>query len=241
MNIQEPYKISSIDYNNIVLKRIKTVKNKKIIFLKYNSDNRINNFVTQISKLKVTEILSASEMECEIFSDDSFAFLEGLDDYIKNIILENKTKWFDDNIEMLQYQRILQDNLSLQIKIINNSDFTTQINFNDEQIENFETLPDVEMTAKIILEIYAIWIKNNKCGILIRPINVDIKQKDNNLYNYKFIDESEYETDNSMSSSNSLSSKSSELFLKDTLNITDINNNSTSSNDLCQDINNLML
>lgn len=239
MNIQEPYKISSINFENIVLKRVKTIKNKKIIFLKY-SDNKINNFVIQLSKLKIIEVSSATEIDCEISSDEIYAFLEGLDDYIKNIILENKKEWFDDNIEMLQYERILQDNLSLKIKIVNNNEFNTIINFNDESVENFETLPDSEFNAKIILEIYAIWIKNNKCGLLLRPINIDIKQKENQLYNYKFIEESEYESDSGSSTKSSSSTKSNNLFLKDTLNLSDFNN-STSSNDLCKDISNLIL
>lgn len=239
MNIQEPYKISSIDFSNIFIKRVKTIKNKKIIFLKYNSDNKTNNFVVQLSKLKVSQILSSTELECEILLDEYYAFLEALDDHITTMILNNKKEWFDNDVDMFQYERILHDNLSLNIKIINNSDFNTIIHFNEESIENFETIPDTELNAKVILEIYAIWIKDNRCGLLLRPINIDLKQKENNMYVYKFIDESEYETDNSMSSSGS-STKSSNLFLKESLEMSDLNN-STSSNDLCKDINNLIL
>ena len=56
-NILEPYTISKVDFNNILFKKIKIIKDKKIIFLKYN-DEEINNFVIQISKLNEINILT---------------------------------------------------------------------------------------------------------------------------------------------------------------------------------------
>ena len=62
MNIQEPYKINNINFDNIVFKKTKLIGNKKIIFIKYK-DNKLNNFVIQLSKIKNNNVNGQNEIE----------------------------------------------------------------------------------------------------------------------------------------------------------------------------------
>ena len=74
------------------------------------------------------------------------------------------------------------------MKLINNSQFKTNILLNDEIINNLDELKHSNTTSKIILDIYAIWFKSNSFGLLLRPINILIDYNEINLYNYKFLD-----------------------------------------------------
>jgi len=226
MNPKVPYKIKSIDFSNIVFKTPKVVKNKKIIFLKYNDlpqsifhksgetaqihlENKVNNnFVIQLSKLENNIILDSNEFEVEIKNSDQLNFINQLDDYIISNAEVNAADWFShlDDKSSINYQRMLNDNDELEIKtlklkIINNENFKSVITLNDELIDDFSTLIESGETnyykSDIILEIYAVWIKNNNFGLLLRPVNLSLKYS--NVYNYTFINDSESESeDNSL-------------------------------------------
>ena len=66
-----------------------------------------------------------------------------------------------------------------------------QLLINDELATNFDDVISNESNSKVILEIYAIWIKNSSFGLLLRPINISMKFKEKPVYNYKFLDDSE--------------------------------------------------
>jgi len=209
MNQKVPFNIKSINFNNIILKNTKTIKNKKIIFLKYNDKGINNNFVIQLSKLENTILIGTNEIECDINNIDQINFINNLDDYIISLGKKNSTEWFSqiDDKSSIEYQRILQYNNSIKLKTIDNDTFKTIISLNDENIEDFSNFDfeNITLNSKILLEVYAIWIKNNSFGLLLRPVNISITY--NNSYNYDFINES---------STSDSENNHSELFLKNT-------------------------
>jgi len=223
MSQKVPYNIKSIDLNNINVKTPKIIKNKKIIFLKYDN----NNFVIQLSKLENNIVFdSTNEIEFEINKKDQINFMNKLDDYIISLGKTNASDWFShiDDKSSIEYQRILQYNNSVKIKIVNNDNFKTTITLNEESIENLNNLENFSLNSKILLEIYAIWIKNNSFGLLLRPVNVAFTTV--NSYNYDFINETSSESGDN----------NSELFLKN-LEI----NHDTSDDDSDIDLNKIIL
>lgn len=230
MSQKVPYSIKTIDLNNIVLKSPKLVKNKKIIFLKYNS----NNFVIQLSKLDNNIIYdSTNELEFEINKKDQINFINKLDDYIISLGKTNAEEWFShiNDKSSIDYQRILQYNNSIKLKIVDNDNFKTTLSLNDDIIENFNGFEEnISLNSKILLEIYAIWIKNNSFGLLLRPVNIAMTSI--NTYNYDFINESSSESDDN----------NSELFLKNLNKNVDKNiDNDTSDDDSELNLNKLIL
>ena len=191
MNVQEPYKLSDIDFNNIVFKKIKLIKNKKIIFLKYKNP-KLTNFVIQLSKINNNNVNNSNEIEFIVDNESYINFFENIDNYIIDQAQLNQS-WFDhlENKSSLIYQRILQDNNSIKLRLYNNEELTTKLLINDESAANFDDVISNESTSKIILEIYAIWIKNDSFGLLLRPLNISMKFKEKPVYNYKFLDDSE--------------------------------------------------
>jgi hypothetical protein len=194
MNIQEPFKLNDINFSNIVFKKTKLIRNKKIIFLKYKS-NKINNFVIQLSKIHNNNVNSSNEIEFIIDNKNYTSFFENLDNYIIEQAQHNHL-WFDhlENKSSLNYQRILQDNNSIKLSLCNNEELVTKLLLNDEEANNFDDVISNESTSKIILEIYAVWIKSTGFGLLLRPINISMKFKEKPVYNYKFLDESDNES-----------------------------------------------
>jgi hypothetical protein len=191
MNILEPYKINDVKFDNIIFKKIKMISNKKIIFLKYK-DDKLNNFVIQLSKIKNNNVNNQNEIEFIIENPNYISFFEKLDNFIVNQAHINH-KWFDhlENKSSVNYERILRDNNSIKIRLCNNSELVTNLVINDDIVTNFDDVTTNESTTKIILEIYAIWIKTNSFGLLLRPINILMKLKEKQIYNYKFLEESD--------------------------------------------------
>jgi len=188
----EPYNIKIIDFKNIIIKKTKTTNNKQIFFLKYK-DNKTNNFVIQLSKLINNNIISSNEIEYEINNTKLIDFLNKLDDHIINIGKNNADEWFKHLVDKstINYQRIIQDNNTIKLKIFDNESLKTVVSLNGDLILDFNDI-DVDVTqAKVILEIYAIWIKNNNFGLLVRPININITYNEAKLYDYKFLEETE--------------------------------------------------
>lgn len=194
MNVQEPYKISDIDFNNIVFKKTKIIGNKKIIFLKYK-DTKLNNFVIQLSRIKNNNVNNQNEIEFIIDNQSYTDFFEKLDDFIVEKAQQNHM-WFDhlENTNSMNYQRILRDDNSIKLRLCNNEELVTKLYINDEIASNFDEVISNESSTKMIMEIYAIWIKTNSFGLLLRPINILMKFKEKPIYNYKFLEDSENET-----------------------------------------------
>jgi len=198
-----PYRINEIDLNNIIFKKIKESKNKKIIFIKYN-DNKVNNFVFQLPTLNNNiEITNTNQFEINLDcinknkEESLLTFLNNLDDKIIHES-KNNTNWFDHLVDksFIKYQRIIKDNNyhngCINFKIINNDDLKTKLVLNDDEIDIYN-IPNNNGLCKIMLECYAIWINECNFGLLLRPIIISFKIK--LVYNYKFINDSDTEED----------------------------------------------
>jgi hypothetical protein len=191
MSIQEPYNVLDINFNNIIFKKTKVISNKKIIFLKYK-ENKLNNFVIQLSKIKNNNVNNQNEIEFIIDDLNYTNFFEKLDDFIIEKAQQNHL-WFNhvENTSLMKYQRILTNDNSIKLRLYNNKELVTKLFINDDIGSNFNDVISNESTTKMIIEIYAIWIKTNSFGLLLRPINILMKFKENPIYNYKFLEDSD--------------------------------------------------
>jgi len=181
MNIQEPYKINDINFDNIVFKKTKLIGNKKIIFIKYK-DNKLNNFVIQLSKIQNNNVNNQNEIEFIIDNPIYIDLFEKLDNFVIDQAHKNYI-WFDhlDNKSSMNYQRILREDNSIKLRLCNNDELVTKLFINNNICDNFDDIISNESTTKIILEIYAVWIKNNTFGLLLRPINILMKINEKEL------------------------------------------------------------
>jgi hypothetical protein len=222
MSVLEPYNISSIDFNNILFKLPKIIKNKKIIFLKYKKSN---NFVVQLSKLTNHYISESNEIEFDV-ENNIIEFLNNLDNFIINEAKKNSDKWFNhiDDKSSIDYQRILNNNNTIKLKILDNENFKTIVTLNDEEICDFNNISE-NISGKVIIEVYAVWIKNNSFGLLLRPIKIGLTDFQNK-YNYIFLDDSDSDSDTNT------------LFIK---NHTNTMNETTTSTTESNDLNKLIL
>ncbi len=207
MNTQRPYKINEIDFSNIVYPKMKGDKNKKIVMIKYNEDNKLRNFVFQtptlINLYEPHECNGYKEIEVALESKDKLKminfidFLNNLERKIKQDAQENAGLWFDLDNSTINLQKIIResddfDNGTLKLKLISNKDFETDIQFN-----GLKSITP-KCVCKMILECYAIWInKNNDFGIFFRPILISFSPN-KDRYNYKFLEDSDSENENEM-------------------------------------------
>ena len=206
MSYQEPLNINNIDFNNIIYPKYKTSQNKKIILLKYN-DRKIKNFVFQtptlFNILKARQYNSYSEIEVALTGkkeskiNNFIEFLNKLENKIKDDAKIHFAEWFNINKEVktINFQKIIREsdeheNGTIKLKIMMNSDFKTCIQINNKKI-NIQDIPE-ESWCKMLLECYAIWINsNNDFGLFLRPVLISFSPKE--IYNYKFIEESDEE------------------------------------------------
>ena len=207
MNCQEPYNINNIDFNNIVYPNSRSNQNKKIILIKYNDRNKLRNFVFQTPTLfnlyKANELNNYSEIEVSLLckekskTNNFINFINNLEEKIKIDATTNYNSWFDinKNTDTINFQKTIRDSDdhkdgTIKIKILNNSEFKTSLQINNNNIK-VNQVPE-DSWCKMILECYAIWINgNNDFGIFIRPILISFSLKD--TYTYKFIEDSDEE------------------------------------------------
>ena len=230
MNVLEPYSVSSIDFNNIIFKPPKIIKNKKIIFLKYKNKKN-SNFVIQLSNLVNNYIIDSNEIEFEIKNNKVIDFLNNLDNFIIKQTKTNLNEWFNhiDDLSSIDYQRIINGDNIIKLKILNNDSFKTKVTLNDEEIDDFNEI-DENVSAKSIVEVYAIWIKNNSFGLLLRTIKIGIYQT---IYNYKFLDDDNDDDSEKRSENNGLFIKNNNINInEETL---------TLSTDISNDLNKIIL
>jgi len=214
MNIQEPYKINDINFDNIVFKKTKLIGNKKIIFIKYK-DNKLNNFVIQLSKIQNNNVNNQNDIEFIIDNSIYIDLFEKLDNFVIDQAHKNYI-WFDhlDNKSSMNYQRILREDNSIKLRLCNNDELVTKLFINNNICDNFDDIISNESTTKIILEIYAVWIKNNTFGLLLRPINILMKINEKPVYNYKFLEESDDSQTDESENESITSNNESNLFIK---------------------------
>lgn len=210
MNYQEPLNINNIDFNKIVYPKSRSNQNKKIILIKYNDKGKLNNFVFQTPTLlnlfKSQKTNGYSDIEIALTGKENskiqkfLNFLNELENKIKMDAQQHSDSWFDLNkdISTINFQKIIREsddyeNGTIKIKIINNNDFHTCLQLNNNKNINLDEIPD-DSWCKMILECYAIWINsNNDFGLFLRPILVSFSPKQ--IYNYKFVEESDEEND----------------------------------------------
>ncbi len=206
MNTHRPYKINEITFNNdsIVYPKIKTDKSKKIILIKYNKNNKLQNFVFQTPTLlnlyDITECDGYREIEVALVNkdkpkiDEFISFLDNIETQIKQTAQENAGVWFDLNNNVINFQKIIREspeysNGTLKLKILNNKEFETDIQLNGLK----SIVPNC--LCKMILECYAIWVnKNNDFGIFFRPIVLSFSPN-KEVYSYNFIEDTDSEED----------------------------------------------
>ncbi len=210
MNYQEPYKTSNIDLNKIVYPKIKANQNKKIILLKYNDKGKLRNLAFQTPTLlnphKPNHSKAYSELELALIGKEQnkvenfTIFLNNLEKKIKTDAQFNSSKWFDisESNDTINFQRIIRDSEdfkegTIKVKLIKNDDFETVVQLNNSKRISFDDIPE-DSWCKMILECYAIWINSsNDFGIFLRPILVSFTPREKQIYNYKFVEDSEDE------------------------------------------------
>ena len=210
MNYQEPLHICNIDFSKIVYPKIRTNQNKKIILIKYNDKGKLKNFVFQTpTLLNLTKPIFANgyaEIEIGLVGKEKskvskfIKFLDSLENKIKSDAQFNGSTWFNINEEnkIINFQKIIREsddyaNGTIKIKIIKNNDFETMIQLNNNKRIGVELVPD-DSWCKTILECYAVWINaNNDFGLFFRPVLCSFTPKEKEVYNYKFLEESDEE------------------------------------------------
>ncbi len=212
MNYQEPFKISNIDLNKIVYPKYKSNQNKKIVVIKYNEKSKLKNFVFQTPTLfnlfKPHNSNGFAEIELALVGKEAnkvtkfIKFLNELENQIKLDAQTNASNWFNithDN-QTINFQKIIREsddysNGTIKIKIIKNNDFETILELNNNKKIGINDIPE-DSWCKMILECYAIWINsNNDFGIFFRPVLASFTPKEKQVYNYKFLEESDEEQD----------------------------------------------
>lgn len=244
MDIQQPYKISNVDFDNIVYPNVKTNQNKKIILIKYNENNKLKNFVFQTPTLlnlyKINNENNYAELEIALVGKDKnkvktfVDFLNKLENKIKTDVQHHASLWFSNtNMETIKCQKIIRESDkykegTIKIKIIKNVDFETSIRLNNNKKISLEQINENDW-CKMILECYAIWInENNDFGLFFRPVIISFTP--NEQYNYNFIDSEEESIDIPDTDINN------NIFL----NITSTNNNKYNDSTSLLDVNQLV-
>jgi len=211
MNLQEPLKFSSVNFDKIVYPKQRTSNNKKIILIKLNEKNKLKNLVfqtpTMLSIGKPVQCEGYSEMEIALEGKEKskiskfINFLNEFEDKVKKDAMDNAYSWFNTSENTsINFQKITRDsdehlNGTLKFKLIKNSDFETIIQLNNNKRINVNNIPS-DSWCKMIVEAYAIWVNtNNDFGIFFRPILVSFTPKEPEIYNYKFIEDSDEDGD----------------------------------------------
>ena len=220
LHLIEPYRYGQLNLDNIVYSKTKQLNQKKIIYIKYNDNSHMNQFVFQCpTLLNINKPQVASdeyhELEIPITTQDSnkqqnfIDFLEKLDDKIIN---DNKNNdWTSDMTSNIKYKRMLKETNNehiLKLKLIKSKDFETNLQTDSNKRLKPSDIP-LNTWCKILLEVYAVVInmKFNTYNILIRPIIISFKEKFQ--YNYSLIEDSDENDDD-----NVLDTEVNNIFLK---------------------------
>ena len=212
MNLQEPLQISSIDLSKIIYPKQRTNQNKKIIIIKLSDKSKYKNFVFQTPSLlnlsKPQLYNGYAEIELALEGKEKskvtkfINFLSELETKVKADAQSNAFTWFNitDNNNTINFQKIVREsedysNGTIKLKIIKNNDFETVLQMNNNKRISINNIPE-NSWCKMVLEAYAVWVNsNNDFGIFFRPILVSFTPKDIEVYNYKFVEESDEEND----------------------------------------------
>jgi hypothetical protein len=221
-----PFKISDIDFENIVYKDIKSNSKKTVVFLKYKKKNSLKNLAIQTPTfLNINSpVKNGNHWNLEVplhgkknnKVNDFVKFLKKLDEKIIYDARINSSRWFENfDSEEINYQEIIRTvddkrytNGMIRLKLIKNNDFQTMIQLNNKDYININEVPK-NSWVKMIIEIHAIWINKNGFGIFLKPILISFSPIEINRY--KFIEDSEDDVDDVIDSES--------IFIKSTNNI----------------------
>ncbi len=212
MNYQEPLRTGNIDFNKIVYPKTKNGGNKKLVVIKYNDKSKLKNFVFQTPTLlnlfKPELNGNYADIEVGLVGKEKNKvskfkkFLNELENKIKEDAQSHAASWF--NLDMdeptINFQKVIRDSEkysegTIKIKIIKNNDFETMLQLNNNKRIGINNIPE-DSWCKMILECYGVWINsNNDFGIFFRPILISFTPKEKEVYNYKFLEDSDEEND----------------------------------------------
>lgn len=208
MNYQEPLNTSLVDLNKIVYPKTKNGGTKKLILIKYNDKSKLKNFVFQTPTLlnlfKPELNGNYANIEFDLVGKEKNKvnnfkkFLNDLEHKIKIDAQYYGANWFnlENENQTINFQKIIRESDkhlegTLKLKIIKNNDFETVLQLNNNKRIRIEDIPE-DSWCKMILECYGIWINsNNDFGIFFRPILISFTPKEKDIYNYKFMDDSD--------------------------------------------------
>jgi len=219
MNYQKPYKYNDINIDNIVYTKVKNINNRKIIYLKYNNNSKLNNFVIQtpiLYNIYEPEIYeNYCEFEVALKSKNNninnfVSFINKFEQKIKSDILKNYNEWFNinnTNNVSINFHKIIHDNENyeygtIKLKTYNNNNLKTLLLLNNSETINIQdnnlfinnnnnniNINVENCWTKIALEFYGIWTNNDN------EIGIYIRpiimsfDIENNNYNYKLLDD----------------------------------------------------
>lgn len=205
-----PFKISDIDFKNIVYKDIKSNSKKTVVFLKYKKKNSLKNLAIQTPTfLNINSPVANGnywDLEVPLHGkknnkvNDFVKFLKKLDEKVIYDARINSSRWFENfDTDEINYQEIIRDaedkrftNGMIRLKLIRNTDFQTLVQLNNKDYIEIDKIPR-NSWVKMILEIHAIWINKNGFGIFLKPVLISFIPIEINRY--KFIEDSEDEVD----------------------------------------------
>lgn len=212
MNYQEPLRTSSIDFNKIVYPKTKNGGTKKLVVVKYNEKSKLKNFVFQTPTLlnlfKPELNGNYADVEIALVGKEKNKvnkfkkFLNELENKIKEDAQYHAASWFNLDVDepTINFQKIVRDSEkfsegTIKLKIIKNNDFETVLQLNNNKRIGVNNVPE-DSWCKMILECYGVWINpNNDFGIFFRPILISFTPKEKEVYNYKFLEDSDEDND----------------------------------------------
>ena len=222
MKYQNPFKLSEISFNNLLYTKIKENNKKKIVYIKYQDKKKLKKFVFQTPSFdyknnlksygKYHEICIPLKCDNEVKELEIENFFNQLDEKILYDAKINNKNWF--NKEQIKYQPIIRDkdnNKYIKLKLIKTPDFETILQINNKDKIGYDKIPE-DSWAKMILEVYAIWINENGFGLFIRPILISFKPKEKLEYNYNFVEDSS--DDDVIDTENEIFMKSDKIVVK---------------------------
>lgn len=220
-----PFKISDIDFDNIEYTNIKSNSKKTVVFLKYRKKNLLKTLAIQtptflnINNPVKSSNNNSSDLDIPLYGkkedkvDEFVNFLKELDNKIIYDAKINSSSWFNNfQSDEINYQRLIRvsdnkkyENGMIRVKILNNEDFSTSIQLNNQTKISSDEIPK-NSWVKMILEIHAIWINQNGFGLFLKPILISFIPIE--IKKYKFLEDSEDEVDDIIDSENSVFLKS---------------------------------
>ena len=219
MNKQIPFKISDIDFDNIVYTKSKfsKSKNKKIVYIGYQDKKEIKKLVFQTPTLlspnsiidnnNILEILIPLIGNNKDKTNELKTFLNKLDEKIMYDASVNSSNWFsfNKNKSSIKYKNILRESnnekydFEIKLKIIKKNNFQTTIFLNNNKVPPNEI--NKNLWVKLLIELYAVNIYSGGFSLYLRPVIMSFKKIEINDYNYQFIkSDSEKSSDSDISS-----------------------------------------